>query len=248
MLQVQSSITSTGFIWWTVQVLLHLVNSPGSASSGEQSRFCFIWWTVQVLLHLLESTFLLFFKSRVWPQYLGPVSSVTQQLYMWAQSRGSSGVQLKRREGGAAPGDAALPLTNKPVVLYKVYQGFKLYREVVLVVRLRSGGWMDHSKHVNRFTELNVVSVWVLDTGLPVSSSSSSFLKSSQPTVFSTPPPQLSCVCGWWGETGWDGGAAGTAPPFFIRAQWSGGLWVWPHRPRLAVDPQCCGTGGGGAG
>lgn len=64
--------------------------------------------------------------------------------------------------------------------------------------------------------------------------------------MFSSPVP--ACLCVMMGERVRRGEAVGeiivatAAPHFSIRAQWSGDLWVWLHPPRLAADPQCCGT------
>lgn len=52
-------------------------------------------------------------------------------------------------------------------------------------------------------------------------------------------------VWGWWDEVGETSGRwmlMVVAPHFCIRAQWSGGLWVWLHPLRLVAAPQCCGT------
>lgn len=61
------------------------------------------------------------------------------------------------------------------------------------------------------------------------------------------------CLCVMMGERVRRGGSSRgeavgeiivvtAAPHSSIRAQWSGDLWVWLHPPRLAADPQCCGT------
>lgn len=53
----------------------------------------------------------------------------------------------------------------------------------------------------------------------------------------------LPCDGGWGGEVG-DIIVMLAVPYISFRAQWSGDLWVWLHRPRPAADPQCCGTQG----
>lgn len=60
--------------------------------------------------------------------------------------------------------------------------------------------------------------------------------------------PRLACVwmsdrvLGWGGRAVREMNVVVFAPRFFIRAQWSGDLWVWLHPLRLAAEPQRCGT------
>lgn len=60
-------------------------------------------------------------------------------------------------------------------------------------------------------------------------------------TSLSLPPSLLasSKLCDAWGG---EINVVMAAQHFFVKAQWSGALWIWLHPPGLAADQQHCGT------